>query len=183
MPNRSFVFLSLKTLGSWSKICKRTTITRTDYWYQMRKAYTVYTRIMALLLWHLNNTSSSCVIKWNTRSRRVATQYLCSCRLCYHSTILVDHYRFKVFMRSWWTLLEHSYLTTAIVDLYLNEWSRQKTVVQNLKSNAWLANSKWLLNSSASSTKMRVDRQNFLRKIKLLAAWQWSQVVWHALKA
>ena len=39
-------------------------------------------------------------------------------------------------------LLENSYRATAIVDLYLNEWSRQKTVVLNLKLNAWLVNSR-----------------------------------------
>jgi hypothetical protein len=173
MPHKSFVFLSLKTQGSWSKICKRTTVNRTWYWDQMRKPCTICTWKTVLLLWHLNNTSSSCVIKWNTKSHRVATQYLVLCLLGYHSTILVDLYRFKIFIRSWWTLLEHSYRALAIVDLYLNEWSRQKTVVLNLKLNAWLVNSRWRLNSSANSTKMRANRQNLLRKIKLLAAWQW----------
>jgi len=39
-------------------------------------------------------------------------------------------------------LLEHSYRASAIVDLFLNEWSRQISVVLNLKLNAWLVNSR-----------------------------------------
>jgi len=132
---------------------------------------------MALVLWHLNSTSSSCVTRCNMRSHRADTQFQVLCPQDFKSTILVNTKRLKIFSRSWCALLELTFRNGAIVILYLEKWSRQKTVVTTLQLNVWPANSKWHLNSFANLT-----QELAAQHIQESAARLWVQNVWHALK-